>query len=321
MASLMKAVVFEEFGAPDVLKLVSIPVPQVGPGEVLIKVSAAGVNPIDQRLRSGELQAFFKYCWPVTAGWDVAGTIAAVGDEVMGWCVGDAVCALGFTWTLGVGSYAEFMTVDAACIARKPERFTFAQAAALPLVSLTSWQSLTESGRIGQGSKVFIQAGSGGIGSVALTMARHLGATTYTTTRAANFDYVRARGADYPIDYTTTNYVHELRKLAPEGMNLVLETLEQKIYVENAVRITANGGTIIYMNNEPPEMPDIQRRNIHAEWLHHRADGEMLSKLLQLYDDGSLVLPDIETMPLADAAEAHRRLGSGRTRGKLVLEC
>lgn len=316
----MKAVIYEEFGSPQVLKVAERDVPDIGSEQVLLEVAAAGVNPIDRRLRSGELSDFFQYSWPVTPGWDVAGRVKAVGSEVTKWQVGDAVCGLGFTWNVGAGSYAEYMAIDADSLAPKPDNLSFIEAAALPLVSLTAWQSLAESSAVKEGSKVFIQAGAGGIGSVSLAIAKHLGAETYTTTREKNFDYVRARGADHPIDYKTTNYVHELKALAPEGMDVVLEALETKIHVENAIRIAADGGRVIYMNNEPPEMPEIERRGIHAEWLHHRADGKMLTELMALYGAEKLTLPEISTMALDDAVQAHQQSESGRTRGKLVLE-
>ena len=316
----MKAVYYEDFGAAEVLQLGDRPMPEPGPEQVLLKVGAAGVNPIDRRLRAGELQAFFQREFPIIPGWDVAGRVVAVGSEVEQWSVGDDVVGLGFTWKLGVGSYAEYMTIDETAIARKPDRLSFVEGAALPLVSLTAWQALTESAQVGPGQDVFIQAGAGGIGSVAISMAKHLGARVFTTTRERNFDYVRSRGADMPIDYKTSNYVHELKKHAPDGVDFVLETLEDKIYVENAIRITRPGGTVIYMNNEPPQMPELKDKNIHAEWLHHRSDGKMLGELMALYDSGALALPRIEELTLDDAVEAHKRSESGRTNGKMVLK-
>lgn len=316
----MRAIYYDHYGPADVLQLGERPMPEPGPEQVLVKVAAAGVNPIDRRLRSGQLQDFFQQTFPIIPGWDVAGRIAAVGSDVTQWKVGDDIVGLGFTWKLGVGSYAEYMTIDETAIARKPERLSFTEGAALPLVSLTAWQALTESASVGPGQIVFIQAGAGGIGSVALTMARHLGATTVTTTRARNFDYVGARGADHPIDYRTSNYVHELKKIAPDGVDFVLEALEDKIFIENAIRITKRGGTVIYMNNEPPEMPDLSAKGIHAEWLHHRADGKMLAEIMALYDSGALVMPEIEVMPFEQAVAAHQKSESGTTRGKLVLK-
>jgi NADPH2:quinone reductase len=316
----MKAVYYEKFGDVDVLQIGERPTPKPAAGQVLVKVAAAGVNPMDRRLRRGEYQEFFQYTFPIIPGWDVAGRIVELGPEVEDWQVGDDIVGLGFTWKVGVGSYAEYMTIDETSIARKPARLTFEQGAALPLVSLTAWQSLAESGRLQPGQSVFIQSGAGGMGSVAISMARHIGARIYTTARAKNHDYVKERGADVVIDYRTSNYVHVIKEHEPDGVDLVLEALQDKIYIENAVRIVKDGGRIIYMNNEPPQMPELAERKIHAEFIHHRADGKMLGELMQLYDQGTLALPRISVMTLDDAAEAHRQSESWRTNGKIVLK-
>jgi NADPH:quinone reductase-like Zn-dependent oxidoreductase len=316
----MKAVYYENFGDVGVLQIGERPIPKPAAGQVLVKVAAAGVNPMDRRLRRGEYQEFFQRTFPIIPGWDVAGRIVELGPDVTGWQVGDDIVGLGFTWKLGVGSYAEYMTIDDTAIARKPARMSFEQAATLPLVSLTAWQSLVESGKLQRGQSVFIQSGAGGIGSVAISVGRYVGARVYTTARAKNHDYVKERGATVAIDYKTSNYVHVLKDHEPDGVDVVLETLEDKIYNENAVRIVKSGGTIIYMNNEPPQMSDIAERKIHAEFLHHRADGKMLSDLMQLFDKGELMMPRLTVMALDDAAEAHRQSESWRVNGKIALK-
>ncbi len=146
-----------------------------------------------------------------------------------------------------------------------------------------------------------------------------MGAKGYTTTRSKNFDYVVSRGADVPIDYKRANYVHVLKEHEPDGGSMTLETLEDKIYVENAIRVTKAGGTVIYMNNEPPEMPEKNDKGIHAEWVHHRPDGAMLQTIMDLYGNGTFTAPKMEVMGLEDAAEAHRKSESWRTNGKMVL--
>jgi len=315
----VKAVYYETFGSADVLVMGEQAVPEPGPGQVLVEVSAASVNPIDRRLRAGELQDFFAREFPVIPGWDVAGRIADLGAGVTGLAVGDEVVGLAFTWKLHAGTYAEYVAIDAASVAPKPRNLSFTQAAALPLVSLTAWQSLQETARVTQGDTVFIQAGAGGLGSVAISMARYLGARVYTTTRSENFDYVRSLGADFPIDYARSSYVEVLRAEEPAGIDMVLESLEGDEVVASAIRIAKDGGTVVYMNNEPPETPEIKARHIKTLWLHHRADGKMLAELMTLFGQGRLDLPRIEVMPLAEAAQAHRRSESGRTHGKIVL--
>jgi len=315
----MKAVFYEEFGPPEVLQIGQRPVPQAAADEVLVQVVAAGVNPIDRRLRNGELQDFFQRQWPIIPGWDVAGRIVQVGRDVTGWKAGDEIAGLAFVWTLRHGSYAEYVPVKAASIARKPPGLSFPEAAALPLVSLTAWEALAEYAHLQPGQSVLIQAGAGGLGGAAIPIAKHLGATVYTTTRADNFYYVRERGADHAIDYTQTDYVEYLRQHEPLGVDAVIESLSDASAVDNAIRLVRPGGTVAYMNNEPPDTPAIAERNIQSKFLHHRPDGASLARLLDLYAQGTLPLPQIEVMPLEDAVEAHRRSESGRVRGKLVL--
>jgi NADPH:quinone reductase-like Zn-dependent oxidoreductase len=315
----MRAVYYEGFGSPEVLQVGELPTPEPGVGQVLVQVAATSVNPIDRRLRSGELQEFFKRTFPVVPGWDVAGRIVKLGEGVTDWAIGDDVVGLGFTWQLQHGGCAEFMPIDVTAITRKPAELTFQQAAALPLVGLTAWQALTENADIQPGQSVFIQAGAGGLGSVAIGLAKHLGAKVYTTTRAANFDYVKALGADHPIDYVTANAVHVLKKAEPAGVDAVLELLADHHHIQNAIRVCKTGGAVVYMNNEPPEMSEIATRNIRAEWIHHRPDGRMLGEILALFASGKVSLPYMETMDFSEAAKAHHLSESGRTKGKLVL--
>jgi NADPH2:quinone reductase len=316
----MRAVYYEQFGGADVLKIGDLPIPDCASDEVLVKVAAAGVNPIDRRLRNGELQEFFKREWPIIPGWDVAGRIVKVGRAVSGWQVGDDIAGLAFVWTLHHGTYAELVPIKAVAIARKPPELSFEQAAALPLVNLTAWESLAEYAELKSGQTVLIQAGAGGVGSAAISIARHLGARIYTTTRAANFDYVRSRGADHPIDYTCENYVEVIRSREPGGLDCVLESLTGDVVIESAVKLVKSRGTVVYLNNEPPDLPEIAQRRIKTKFLHHRPDGESLGRLLHLYQHGKLALPPIEVLPLDAAADAHRRSESWRTRGKLVLK-
>lgn len=315
----MKAVYYEQHGGPEVLQFGDLPAPEPGPDQVLVQVGAVSVNPIDRRLRNGELQEYITRTFPVVPGWDMAGRIVQLGANVTDWQVGDEVLGLAFTWAIQHGTYAEFVPINATAIARKPARYSFSQAAALPLVSLIAWQSLVEFGNLGPGKTVLIQAGAGGVGSVAIPLAKHLGATVYTTARQANFDYVTRLGADEVIDYTVENYSTALRRLEPDGVDLVLESLLGDGIAEEAIRLTKTGGAVAYMNNEPPDMAEIAERNIKAEFLHHRPDGRMLGDLMDLFDRGALPIPAIEILPLSEAAEAHRRSESGRTRGKLVL--
>ncbi len=315
----MKAVYYSEFGGVDVLEYGERPIPEPGPDEVLVKVAAAGVNPIDRRLRAGELSDFFQREWPIIPGWDVSGRIVGLGSDVSTWEEGQDVVGLAFTWTLHHGSYAEYIVVDASSIAALPDGMDHIAGAALPLVSLTAWQSLHEFSGLKQGQSVLVQAGAGGVGSVAVPMAKHLGAKVYTTTRTENFDYVAARGADHPIDYTKENYIGVISQHEPGGLDVVLESMTGEEVIRDSIRLVKDGGSVPYLNNEPPEMDEIATRKINTTFIHHRPDGAMLGELMNLFAAGRLPLPSISTMPLSDGKAAQLQSESMTTKGKLVL--
>ena len=315
----MKAIFYEQHGTAEVLQVGERPTPEPQDNEVLVEVVATSVNPIDRRLRSGELQEYITRTFPVVPGWDLAGKIAKVGAKVTDWQVGDEVLGLAFTWSIQHGSYAEYCLIDTASITEKPASISFEQAAALPLVSLTAWQALSEFGELKAGQSVFIQAGAGGVGSVAIPMAKHLGAKVYTTTSAKNHDYVKSLGADVIIDYNADDYESALRQHEPNGVDLVLEALLGNGTAEAAIRLTKDGGRVAYMNNEPPEMDEIKLRNIKAEFLHHRPDGAMLRELVDLYESGKISLPKVQVRPLEEAMDAHLESEKGHTQGKIVL--
>ena len=315
----MKAIFYERHGTADVLQIGERPTPEPQDHEVLVEVVATSVNPIDRRLRSGELQEYITRTFPVVPGWDLAGRIVKVGAKVTDWQIGDEVLGLAFTWSIQHGSYAEYCPIDATSITHKPASISFEQAAAMPLVSLTAWQALSEFGQLQAGQSVFIQAGAGGVGSVAIPMAKHLGAKVYTTTSAKNRDYVKSLGADVVIDYNSEDYESSLQEHEPDGVNLVLEALLGNGTAEAAIRLTKDGGRVAYMNNEPPEMDEIERRDIKAEFLHHRPDGDMLTELVGLYQSGNITLPNIQVRPLEEAMDAHLESERGHTQGKVVL--
>ena len=315
----MKAIFYEQHGTAEVLQVGERPTPEPQDNEVLVEVVATSVNPIDRRLRSGELQEYITRTFPVVPGWDLAGKIAKVGAKVTDWQVGDEVLGLAFTWSIQHGSYAEYCPIDTASITEKPASISFEQAAALPLVSLTAWQALSEFGELKEGQSVFIQAGAGGVGSVAIPMAKHLGAKVYTTTSAKNHDYVKSLGADVIIDYNADDYESALRQHETNGVDLVLEALLGNGTAQAAIRLTKDGGRVAYMNNEPPEMDEIKLRNIKAEFLHHRPDGAMLRELVDLYESGKISLPKVQVRPLEEAMDAHLESEKGHTQGKIVL--
>lgn len=316
----MKAIYYRSHGDADVLQVGDLPIPPIAEDEVLVQVAATSVNPIDRRLRAGELQEYITRTFPVVPGWDLAGRVVSVGAAVADYQVGDDVVGLAFTWSIQHGSYAEYTPIKASSIAKKPANISFVEAAALPLVSLTAWQSLAEFGRLQAGQSVLIHAGAGGLGSVAIPLAKYLGATVYTTASSRNREYVAALGADVVIDYRAQDYASVIRKMEPQGLDLILQSLLDEKISDESIGLVRDGGAVAYMNNEPPDTHEKQQRQVRAEFIHHRPDGESLTELLGLFSKGTVPVPRIQMMELEQAVDAHRLSEAGHTTGKLVLK-
>jgi len=204
----MRAVVINEYGDKNVLVEKELPKPEIQANHVLVEVYATSINPIDWKLRAGYLKKMLDWSFPIILGWDVAGKIVEVGSEVKNFQVGDEIFAR--PDTTNKGTYAEFTTVDEELLANKPSNLTFEEAASIPLAGLTAWQCLVDNTKVKQGDKVLIHAGAGGVGSLAIQMAKHLGAYVATTASEKNEAYVKELGADAFINYRTQQFEEEL---------------------------------------------------------------------------------------------------------------
>lgn len=314
----MKAIYYARFGGPDVLKFGELAEPVPGPGEVLVRVRAAGVNPVDWKLASGALKAFFPYAFPIIPGWDVAGDVAALGEGVTGYAIGEHVHAYARKPKVQWGCYAQYVTVDAAMLARTPPALSALQAAAIPLVGLTAWQALIAFADLQPGQTVLIPAAAGGVGSVAVPLARWRGARVIATCSAANVEQVTASGAHHVIDYRAGDVAAAVRSLAPQGVDVLLDTLGQPAQAD-LVDLVRAGGAVAALN-EPVDPEQAAARAIRAARIFSEGNGDQLSRISALFADGTLPLPDIQTLPLDQAAEALRRSMTGHVRGKLVLD-
>ena len=199
----MKAIVIDAFGGPDRLRAAEVPTPKASAGEVVIELACTSVNPVDWKIREGMLSGLFPHTFPLILGWDAAGTVSDTGEAVNEFSVGDRVYAYCRKPTVQWGTYAEYVAVPASAVAAMPANLSFAEAAAIPLVGLTSWQVLFDAANLRAGQTVLIHAGAGGLGSIAIQLAKNAGATVFTTASAANHEYVRSLGADHVIDYRT----------------------------------------------------------------------------------------------------------------------
>ncbi|RME63183.1 MAG: NADP-dependent oxidoreductase, partial [Alphaproteobacteria bacterium] len=248
---------------------------------------------------------------------DAAGEIAELGEGVDGFAAGDAVFTYCRRETLHWGGYAEYLPMDARHVAPIPQTVSVMQAAAIPLAALTAWQALVDHARLERGQNVLIHAGAGGVGSFAIPIAKHCGATVLTTASAANADYVRSLGADIVIDYRAQDWVAAAKRHCPQGVDAVLECLGGQVPVQS-LDVIRMGGVIVCLN-EPVEEAAAAARGVRRHRLFVTPDGEDLREIARLIDAGTLPVPPIQVLPLAEAARAMELSKAGHIRGKLVL--
>ena len=329
----MKAVVAKRYGGPEVLAIIERPAPEVGPTDVLITVRAASLNPLDFKVRDGKTKLVLPLKPPVALGCDVAGVVAAVGPQVTKLEVGDEVFAR--LEKLRMGGLAEQVAAGEHVVARKPANASFEEAASIPLAALTSLQALRECAQATSGQRVLIHAGAGGVGSLAIQIAKILGLHVTTTTSTKNIELVRSLGADEVIDYTV-----EAVDAKPHDFDVVFDTLGAASELAS-IRATKRGGVVVGIGGLPDAafakewLPGFtrpalwlmtgKRRRAAAKagvrfvYLFMRPDGEQLAELAGWIDAGKLKPLIHKTYPFAEVAEAFAELERGRARGKIVV--
>lgn len=308
----MKAIRFDEFGPPEVLRLDEVPTPTPGADEVLIDIEAASVTPGDGKLRAGLLRDVFPVELPCIPGRDGAGVVAAVGPLVRGVSVGDAVCFV--AERTRQGSYAQCIVRDAAAIARLPSGLSFAEGAALVHAGTCAWIGLVRYAQLQRGEHVLVQGGAGAIGGMAVQLARHLGARVTATCRASNVDYVRGLGAETVIAYDREDFSERLR-----GMDVVFDLVGGEVH-RASYRVLRRGGRLVWLLAAPiaecPSGFEVQTLRALIE-----DDAQSLSAVVDLAGQGKLRPQVSHVMPLEKAARAHRLLEQpGNRRGRLVLD-
>jgi NADPH:quinone reductase-like Zn-dependent oxidoreductase len=331
----VKAFVLSGYGKNRALRLADVPTPELREDEVLVQVHAAGVNLLDSKIRSGEFKLILPYRMPLVLGHDVAGEVVKVGARVRQFKAGDEVYARPDDFR--IGTFAEFVPVKETSLALKPKNLTMEEAASIPLVALTAWQALVEKAKLKKGQKIFIQAGSGGVGTFAIQLAKHLGATVATTTSTANVALVKSLGADVVIDYKTQDFEDVLR-----NYDVVLNSQDGKT-LEKSLRVLKAGGKLISISGPPdPEFgkeigaPAFVRlvmrllsagarrkaksRGVGFSFLFMKANGSQLREITRLFDAG-VVKPVIDRVfPFEQTNEALAYVESGRAKGKVVIK-
>ncbi|MEJ2691783.1 MAG: NADP-dependent oxidoreductase [Candidatus Thiodiazotropha sp.] len=306
----MRAVRIHNYGGQEQMELESIAVPKPTADEVLIKVHAAGVNPVDWKIREGYLAENIPHTLPLTLGWDFAGEVSAVGQNVKKWRVGDAVYAR--PDLSKDGAYAEYITVSADEIAAKPKTLSWQKSAAVPLVTLTAWQALNDIGQMKQGDRVLIHAGAGGVGIAAIQLAKQAGATVYTTASTRNVEFLKSLGADEVIDYSQ----HDFSKLAE--LDIVFDTLGGEVLEKSWVTLK-KGGRLISIAEIPNEEL-AAKHEVSANFCFVQANSGQLSEICNLIDSGDIKVEVDSVFRLDDIAKAHEKSESGHTRGKIVIQ-
>jgi NADPH:quinone reductase-like Zn-dependent oxidoreductase len=312
----MRAVVMGEHGGPEVLELRDVDRPSPQPGEVLIRTSAAGVNPVDTQVRAGDWVLEEMGAPPMILGWDVAGTVEEVGEGVSGLAPGDRV--FGMPRFPGLGRCdAEYVAAPADQVARAPASLSDEEAGALPLAGLTAWQALVDTARVGEGDRVLIQAAAGGVGHLAVQIAKARGAQVIGTARADKHDFLRELGVDEPVDYTGRPIDEAISEV-----DVVVDTVSEDDagLLASLATLRKGGRLVVIAGDLSDEVANAagQQGKRAAEMLV-APDRAGLESLAALADEGRLRVVIEESFPLERAVEAHERLEAGRVSGKLVL--
>ncbi|MFE5922433.1 NADP-dependent oxidoreductase [Streptomyces sp. NPDC056468] len=304
----MKAITLQHYGQPEDLKLVEHPDPKVAPGEVLIRVKAAGVNPVDWKVGAGYLDPLMETHFPVIPGWDVSGVVEQVGLDVEEFAPGDEVYGYVRKDSVQLGTYAELVAANVRLVARKPASLSWEQAAGVPLAGLTAYQAIKRVG-VSAGETVLVHAAAGGVGMFGVQIAVALGARVIGTASERNHDFVRELGAE-PVTYGD-GLADRLRELAPEGVDAALDFVGGDA-VDVSQQVLKRRDRVVSIAD-----PDVLAKGGHVLWV--RPDPADLTALGELADAGRLSVHIDRVLPLAEAAEAWRISSAGRVRGKLVL--
>ncbi|WP_406728313.1 NADP-dependent oxidoreductase [Streptomyces sp. GD-15H] len=305
----MKAISYARYGGPEVLRFGEVPDPRVGPDSVLVKVRAAAVNPVDWKCREGSLDPVLAPVFPVIPGWDVSGVVVRPGVAVPEFTIGDEVIGYVREDFLSRGTFAEYVAAPVRALARKPRNLSFEEAAGLPLAGLTSYQVLHKALEVKRTETVLVHAAAGGVGSLAVQLAAHLGARVIGTASEHNHDFVRELGGE-PVVYGQ-GLAERVRRLAPEGVDAVFDTVGG-----DALKVSAN---LLAPEGRLASIVDTDVVEYGGRYCFVRPDPQDLGHLSELAEQGAVSVHVSKTFPLERAADAHRLNQEGRTRGKIVV--
>lgn len=332
----MKAFVVNKYGKEEKLHLTDVVEPSVKENEVLVQIHASAINVLDTLIRNGDFKIFLPYKTPFVNGHDMAGIIIEVGAKVTKFKVGDEVYARPSDYR--IGTFAEYIAVNENDLALKPKNLSMEEASSIPLVGLTSWQALVEISKLKKGQKVFIQAGSGGVGTFAIQLAKHIGAFVATTTSSTNMELVKSLGADLVIDYKKEDFATILKEY-----DVVLHSNKDVKVLENSLKILKQGGTLVSLTGPPTAefakqiglgwhlqmltnllSMSVRRKakklNVNFKFLFMRADGKQLNEITSLIEAGKIHPVIDKIFPFEQTNEAISYVETGRAKGKVVVK-
>jgi NADPH:quinone reductase-like Zn-dependent oxidoreductase len=309
----MKAIRIHSYGGPEVLHYEDAPHPKPQAGEVLVRVHAAGVNPIDWKVREGHMKDFWPHKFPLILGWDLSGVVEKVGPGPAAagrFKIGDEV--YGLPDPTRNGAYADYMVVRESELALKPKSLHHIRAATVPLAALTAWQSLFDTAQLQPGQRVLIHAGSGGVGHLAVQLAKWKGAYVFATASTKNQDSLRKLGVDEPIDYTQQRFKH-----IAGNIDIVLDTIGGETQ-ERSLSVLKKGGILVSLV-QPPSEEKAKELGVRAIFLGGQPNGAQLAEIAKIIDSGKLAPIIDRIFPLSEARRAHELSRSGHTHGKIAL--
>jgi len=331
----MKAFVVQNYGKKEDLTLREVSRPTIGEAEVLVEIYSAGLNQLDSKILSGEFKMILPYKTPFILGHDLAGIVIETGSKVTKFKIGDEVFARPSDHH--IGTFAEYLAVEEKDLALKPKNLSMDEAAGVPLVALTAWQALVEIGKLKKGQKVFIQAGSGGVGIVAIQLAKYLGATVATTAGKASFPMLKELGADVLIDYKTQDFEAVLK-----DYDLVLNSQDNKT-LEKSLNVVKTGGKIISISGPPTPAfaheigaswiirtvlsilssgirRKAKKKGVDYQFLFMKSSGKQLEQITKLIEDGHIKTVIEKVYSFSQTNEAMKHVASGRAKGKIVVK-
>ncbi len=313
----MKAVIINEFGDRRKLTYTDVEKPNVCEGEVLIRIKAAGVNPVDTKIREGLLNKRMPNKLPIILGWDLAGIVVDTGHSARRFKPGDEVYAYARRMVIQNGTYAEYISLPESYVSHKPSNISFEEAASIPLAGLTAFQGIFEKGKLTKNQKLLVLGASGGVGSFAVQFAKIKGATVYALAGYGRADYLKGIGADYILDYTQDNWIETFKEMLPDGADLVFDCVGGDTTTK-AYEYVKKGGTLVsILNQANPELVD--KYGIAFKYLFVEPNVLQLERIKDWIEKGKMKVCVQHVYHLKDAAKAHKQMETGHTQGKIVL--